>query len=108
MALPGLRSAVLPGRVVASRAFSVSSACRNVATSLPARKPVGAFRGGVFGFLAGSVAAGISVYYYILAEYRVSNEMLTEDIYALQVATRKLQTYITELETKVDQLQKKN
>lgn len=32
------------------------------------------------GFLAGSLTAGASVYYYILGEYRVSNEMLTEDI----------------------------
>jgi hypothetical protein len=35
----------------------------------------------LFGFLAGSVAAGAGVYYYILDEYRLSNEMLTEDIY---------------------------
>lgn len=34
----------------------------------------------VFGFLAGSVAAGASVYYYILAEYRFANEMLSDDI----------------------------
>jgi hypothetical protein len=35
----------------------------------------------LFGFLFGSVVAGASVYYYILKEYRMSNEMLTEDIY---------------------------
>lgn len=35
----------------------------------------------LFGFLLGSVAAGVSVYYYVLKEYRVSNELLTEDIY---------------------------
>jgi hypothetical protein len=34
----------------------------------------------VFGFLAGSVAASASVYYYILAEYRFANEMLSDDI----------------------------
>lgn len=34
----------------------------------------------VFGFLTGSVAAGASVYYYILAEYRLANEMLSDDI----------------------------
>ena len=38
-------------------------------------------RSSVFGFLSGALAAGAAVYYYILAEYRVSNEMLTEDIY---------------------------
>lgn len=35
----------------------------------------------LFGFLTGVVTAGGAVYYYILGEYRVSNEMLTEDIY---------------------------
>ena len=35
----------------------------------------------MFGFLAGSVFAGGVVYYYILDEYKVSNELLTEDIY---------------------------
>ncbi|EEQ87635.2 uncharacterized protein BDCG_02755 [Blastomyces dermatitidis ER-3] len=77
------------------------------AGSLPAQKPVGAFRGGLFGFLFGTAIAGASVYYYILDEYRVSNEMLTEDIYALQAATQRLNAYITDLESKMDQLQKR-
>lgn len=33
------------------------------------------------GFLLGSTLAGAGVYYYILEEYKVSNELLTEDIY---------------------------
>ncbi|KAB8220778.1 hypothetical protein BDV33DRAFT_171738 [Aspergillus novoparasiticus] len=109
MAFPGLRSvatrrAVIPVR----RSFSTSPSVRDAAGStLPAKKPIGAFRGGIFGFLTGTIVAGASVYYYILGEYRVTNEMLTEDIYALQSATQKLQTYIGELETKVDQLRKK-
>ncbi|KAL8388481.1 hypothetical protein RB595_009214 [Gaeumannomyces hyphopodioides] len=51
------------------------------AVSLPARKPVGAFRGGLFGFLLGTTLAGSGVYYYVLQEYKASNELLTEDIY---------------------------
>ena len=35
----------------------------------------------IFGFLLGSTLAGAATYYYILEEYRVSNELLTEDIY---------------------------
>lgn len=35
----------------------------------------------VFGFLLGSVTAGVAVWYYILKEYRVANEMLTDDIF---------------------------
>ncbi|RAO71875.1 uncharacterized protein BHQ10_007887 [Talaromyces amestolkiae] len=91
------------------RMFSTSSHLRTDISSsaLPKQKPVGAFRGGLFGFLLGSVAAGVSVYYYVLKEYRVSNELLTEDIYSLQSASQRLNLYITELETKIDQLNKK-
>ena len=35
----------------------------------------------LFGFLAGSVLAGSALYYYVIDEYKVSNELLTEDIY---------------------------
>ena len=35
----------------------------------------------MFGFLLGSTLAGAGTYYYILEEYKVSNELLTEDIY---------------------------
>lgn len=35
----------------------------------------------LFGFLFGSSVTGAAVYYYILEEYKVSNELLTEDIY---------------------------
>ncbi|KAI1820775.1 hypothetical protein F4861DRAFT_521687 [Xylaria intraflava] len=49
--------------------------------SLPARKPVGAFRGGLFGFLLGTTLAGGGVYGYTLRDYKASNELLTEDIY---------------------------
>lgn len=35
----------------------------------------------LFGFLFGSTLTGAGVYYYILEEYKVSNELLTEDIY---------------------------
>lgn len=34
----------------------------------------------LFGFLTGAVVAGASVYYYVLGDYRVSNEMLSDDI----------------------------
>jgi hypothetical protein len=33
------------------------------------------------GFLLGSVLSGAGMYYYVLNEYRVSNELLTEDIF---------------------------
>ncbi|OJZ90929.1 hypothetical protein ASPFODRAFT_41363 [Aspergillus luchuensis CBS 106.47] len=105
--LPGLRSVANKSAFVRARSFSVSPFMKEAAHSLPTKKPVGAFRGGLFGFLTGAIAASAGVYFYVLGEYRIANEMLTEDIIALQGATQKLQTYIGELERKVDQLQKK-
>jgi len=72
----------------------------------PVKKPIGAFRGGLFGFLLGSTLAGASVYYYILEEYKVSNELLTEDIYALQAAVQRIHSYVSELENKMSQMKK--
>ncbi|KAI1446858.1 hypothetical protein F5Y02DRAFT_416744 [Annulohypoxylon stygium] len=119
------------------------------ATPLPARKPVGAFRGGLFGFLLGSTLAGAGVYSYVLLvdsqrprwvtalilsypcalavselttsgariwtkdilygerEYKASNELLTEDIYALQAACQRLNTYVQQLEEKMDAAERK-
>jgi hypothetical protein len=35
----------------------------------------------IFGFLLGSTISGAGLYYYVVDEYRVSNELLTEDVY---------------------------
>jgi hypothetical protein len=35
----------------------------------------------LFGFLLGTAGTGAGMYYYVLDEYKVSNELLTEDIY---------------------------
>lgn len=35
----------------------------------------------LFGFLLGATLAGSGSYYYILAEYKKSNELLQDDIY---------------------------
>ncbi|PGH04660.1 hypothetical protein AJ80_08494 [Polytolypa hystricis UAMH7299] len=74
-------STALHRATASQRYLSTSKPLFNTTAALPVSKPVGAFRGGLFGFLFGSAVAGASVYYYILEEYRVSNEMLTEDIY---------------------------
>jgi len=62
---------------------------------------VGGFRGALYGFLLGSVLAGAGLYYYMIDEYKVSNELLTEDIYALQAAVQRLETYVKGLEDEV-------
>lgn len=66
-----------------ARSFQTSAARLDAvaAVPLPARRPIGALRGGLFGFFFGSTLAGAGVYYYALQEYKASNELLTEDIY---------------------------
>ncbi|KAF4851225.1 hypothetical protein CGCSCA4_v003615 [Colletotrichum siamense] len=103
-ALP--RASGLPIR--AARSFQTSSALRDAAAApLPARKPVGAFRGGLFGFFLGSSFAGAGVYSYLLQEYKTSNELLTEDIYSLQAAVQRVTNYVQALEEKMDALERK-
>ncbi|KUI66135.1 hypothetical protein VM1G_01615 [Cytospora mali] len=77
------------------------------AAPLPARKPMGAFRGGLFGFLLGATLAGSGTYYYVLQDYKASNELLQDDIYALQAATQRMSNYLTTLEEKIDTMEKK-
>lgn len=38
-------------------------------------------RPSLFGFLLGATLTGAGVYYYVLTEYKASNDQLTEDIY---------------------------
>ncbi|TVY78163.1 hypothetical protein LSUE1_G004499 [Lachnellula suecica] len=110
---PALRSTrVLSTPSLAARSFHTSPrSLADVATPLPVRKPVGAFRGGLFGFLLGSTLAGGGVYYYILEEYKVSNELLTEDIYvflqSLQASVQRVHAYVQTLEEKLAELDRK-
>jgi hypothetical protein len=39
----------------------------------------------LFGFLLGATSSGAGMYYYVIDEYRVSNQLLTEDIYVRQL-----------------------
>lgn len=41
------------------------------------------------GFLLGSTLSGAGMYYYVLNEYRVSNELLTEDIFVRTLSVSK-------------------
>ncbi|KAF2752117.1 hypothetical protein M011DRAFT_522979 [Sporormia fimetaria CBS 119925] len=105
--VPAVRAASrVTAQQVARRGFQSSAAWRQEVvaptTTAPVRKPVGAFRGGLFGFLLGVTSAAGGMYYYVVDEYRVSNELLTEDIYALQTAVQRIETYVKELEQRLD------
>ncbi|KAI0465788.1 hypothetical protein F4859DRAFT_345222 [Xylaria cf. heliscus] len=94
-------------RVTARNFHATSRTLNDAAAALPVRKPVGAFRGGLLGFLLGSTLAGGGVYGYTLRDYKASNELLTEDIYALQAACQRLNAYVKALEEKMDAAERK-
>merc|ERR1712093_116688 len=97
-----------PSAALTIRSFQTSTRrFAEVAAPLPVRKPVGAFRGGLFGFLLGSTLAGAGVYYYVLDEYKVSNGLLSEDIYSLQASVQRVRSYVQTLEEKLVELEKK-
>lgn len=98
---------VTPFLRASQRNFQTSRILLQEAAALPAKKPVGAFRGGIFGFLLGATTAGAGMYYYVIEEYKVSNELLTEDIYALQAAVQRIDGYVRTLEEKVETATKK-
>ncbi|KAH0291235.1 hypothetical protein M436DRAFT_56225 [Aureobasidium namibiae CBS 147.97] len=103
LSLPARRlAAALSTPAMTRRSFQSSARLLEVPVgAMPVRKPVGAFRGGVLGFLSGATISGGALYYYVIDEYRVSNELLTEDIYALQSAVSRIEGYVKSLEEKV-------
>ncbi|KAI0018333.1 hypothetical protein F4780DRAFT_751679 [Xylariomycetidae sp. FL0641] len=103
----GARSALAASNMRSARNFHATARSLSEATALPPRKPVGAFRGGLLGFLLGTTLAGSAVYGYIMREYKASNELLTEDIYALQAACQRLEAYCKALEEKMDAADRK-
>ncbi|KXX74261.1 hypothetical protein MMYC01_208774 [Madurella mycetomatis] len=101
-----LRTGTAPLRTFTTSAARLDAVAAGAAP-LPARKPVGALRGGLFGFFLGSTLAGGTIYYYAIQDYKASNELLTEDIYALQNAVERLSKYVGTLEEKMEVLERK-
>ncbi|KAF1811253.1 hypothetical protein P152DRAFT_459653 [Eremomyces bilateralis CBS 781.70] len=94
-----LRQPAISTAFRSTRSFQSTARLAQVAEAAP-KRPVGAFRGGLLGFLLGSVLAGSGMYYYVMEEYRVSNSLLTQDIYALQSAVQRTEAYVRTLEEK--------
>ncbi|KAI9868708.1 MAG: hypothetical protein M1813_004559 [Trichoglossum hirsutum] len=89
------------------------------------KKPIGGFRGGpnpseeahltnahpagarILGFLLGCTLTGSVFYYTVLADYKASNDLLSQDIYSLQSAVQKIEKYVQSLEEKVEAVERK-
>ncbi|KAF8208879.1 hypothetical protein K438DRAFT_1813053 [Mycena galopus ATCC 62051] len=86
-----------------SRFISTSRPCRNAQAAdigVPATqtKPIGAFRGGLVGFLAGfSLAASIAAYN-LLDEYQLASAALQASVEELKLSTEKISSHVRRIE----------
>lgn len=65
------------------------------------KRGVGGIKGGLYGFLAGCTIAGAAAYFYFLEEYRLANELLTEDVDALRASVLRIEQYVRGVEDKL-------
>ncbi|KAJ7212168.1 hypothetical protein GGX14DRAFT_447785, partial [Mycena pura] len=86
-----------------TRLFSTSRACNSeqaadVGVPTPQKKPVGAIRGGVVGFLAGfSLAASIAAYN-LLDEYNTASAALQASVDELKRSTAEISAHVRRIE----------
>lgn len=73
-------------------------ATRSYSTGAPQK--VGAFRGGLVGFLLGTSVTGAASYYYLLDEYTKANNALLVDLFSLKETVENLETHVKKLEQK--------
>jgi len=92
---------------VSSKQASKSWARLQTTTAVPVtplaprvQRPIGAFRGGITGFLLGFASAGVASYVYLSNEFQKSSELLFVDIESVHSSVRRLEEHIATLEAK--------
>ncbi|KAF8526143.1 hypothetical protein JB92DRAFT_2700902 [Gautieria morchelliformis] len=80
------------------RAESAPSAAPDLGTIQPQKRPVGGFRGGVFGFLLGFSVASAFASYHLLDEYKLASNTLQTSVEELQVNIQKVSAHIRRIE----------
>lgn len=78
--------------LAASRSYSTAP--------VVAPKRIGAVRGGLTGFLLGVTLTGAGCYYYLLDEYKRSNNVLVLDLLSLTETVKNLEKHVKTLESK--------
>ncbi|KAI1793303.1 hypothetical protein LXA43DRAFT_885882 [Ganoderma leucocontextum] len=71
----------------------------NLGSVPPAKKPVGAFRGGIVGFLFGFSLASSLAAYHLLEEYKLASAALQASVEELQTSTQKVSAHVRRIET---------
>jgi len=88
------------------RTFTASSKrlVEQVVTPAPAvavKKPMGAFRGGFFGFLLGSTLAFGTSFTYLRNEWKVRDDILMEDFAGLRATCQRVEARFRVLEDQI-------
>ncbi|KZT11890.1 uncharacterized protein LAESUDRAFT_733817 [Laetiporus sulphureus 93-53] len=89
---------------VCGRLLSTSRVVRDAAAptpnlgTVPAKKPVGAFRGGIVGFLFGFSLASSVAAYHLLEEYKLASAALQASVEELQLSTQKVSAHVRRIE----------
>ncbi|EIN12777.1 hypothetical protein PUNSTDRAFT_141382 [Punctularia strigosozonata HHB-11173 SS5] len=85
-------------RVTRAEAVSVATPAGNVGAVKTERKPVGAFRGGIVGFLFGFSLAASYAAYHLLDEYKLASAALQASVEELHASTEKISAQIRRIE----------
>ncbi|KDE07211.1 hypothetical protein MVLG_02434 [Microbotryum lychnidis-dioicae p1A1 Lamole] len=62
------------------------------------QRPIGAFRGGLIGFLLGMTTVGIWGYTHLLQDYMTASKALLDSVQELHVSTKKMTSHIERIE----------
>ncbi|KIP10246.1 hypothetical protein PHLGIDRAFT_101604 [Phlebiopsis gigantea 11061_1 CR5-6] len=75
-----------------------AAAAPNLGTIPPPKKPVGAFRGGIVGFLFGFSLASSYAAYHLLDEYKQASAALQASVEELQQSTQRVTAHLRRIE----------
>ncbi|PVU88760.1 hypothetical protein BB561_005717 [Smittium simulii] len=73
-------------------------------TPKPAKRPVGGFRGGVFGFILGAAVTGTYGLYHLVEQYEASNALVLSSVNELEKSTVQIRDYIERIDALEAQL----
>ncbi|OCH85745.1 hypothetical protein OBBRIDRAFT_814952 [Obba rivulosa] len=85
-------------RLLSSSQVVRDAATPNLGTVPPPKKPIGAFRGGIVGFLFGFSLASSFAAYHLLDEYQRASAALQASVEELQQSTQKVASHIKRIE----------
>ncbi|KAI0643176.1 hypothetical protein C8Q79DRAFT_1013138 [Trametes meyenii] len=99
-ALPLARthSSRAPSRLLSTTRVVRQETTPNLGTVPAAKKPVGAFRGGIVGFLFGFSLASSLAAYHLLEEYKLASAALQASVEELQTSTAKVSAHVRRIE----------